>query len=143
MRTSLGLCAFLLATSVSSFSFAEQKVTAGNYEIHYIVIPTTFLRPSIAHQYGLPRGKNKALVNVSVLTTQGRAVDADIRGKTHNLLEQSQSLTFTKVEEGQAIYYLALFGHADEEHHRIELDITLPGNTRKKISFIQKMYWEE
>ncbi len=143
MRTSLGLCAFLLATSVSSFSFAEQKVTAGNYEIHYIVIPTTFLRPSIAHQYGLPRGKNKALVNVSVLTTQGRAVDADIRGKTHNLLEQSQSLTFTKVEEGQAIYYLALFVHADEEHHRIELDITLPGNTRKKISFMQKMYWEE
>ena len=64
MRTSLGLCAFLLATLVSSFSFAEQKVTAGNYEIHYIVIPTTFLRPSIAHQYGLPRGKNKPLVNV-------------------------------------------------------------------------------
>lgn len=133
----------LLMAGLSVPLIAEQKVTSGNYEIHYIVIPTTFLRPAIASQYDIPRGKNRALVNVSVLTSGGDPVKAGLTGRTKNLLEQRQSLNFSLVEEGPAIYYLAVLNHADEEYHRIEIVVELPDGNRETIAFQQKMYWEE
>jgi hypothetical protein len=137
----IGLAIAVLVLLVQAH--AEQKVTAGDHEIHYIVIPTTFLRPNVAGQYRITRGKNRALVNVSVLTNKGKAVKAEVSGQSRNLLEQSQSLDFSMVEEGSAIYYLALLNHADEEVHRIEIAVELPDGTKKNISFQQKMYWEE
>ena len=133
----------LLTALTTASSHAEQKVTSGAYEIHYIVIPTTFLRPAIASQYNIPRGKNRALVNVSVLTKDGNPVKAVLTGRTKNLLEQGQTLSFSLVEEGPAIYYLAVLNHADEEYHRIEIGVELPDGNRETITFQQKMYWEE
>jgi hypothetical protein len=142
----LKLFAFILTLLIAllpATSYAEQKVTSGAYEIHYIVIPTTFLRPAIASQYNIPRGKNRALVNVSVLTRDGNPVKSALTGRTKNLLEQSQTLNFSLVEEGPAIYYLAVLNHADEEYHRIEIRVELPDGNRETIAFQQKMYWEE
>lgn len=133
----------LIALIFSAQNHAEQKVTAGDNEIHYIVFPTTFLRPNIAAQYNIPRGQNRALVNVSILDKEGHATRADVTGRSRNLLGQNQSLDFSMVEEGPAIYYLALLNHADEEVHRVEIDVALPDGTSKNISFQQKMYWEE
>ena len=129
----------LLLTNLSA---AEQKVVNGEYEIHYIVIPTTFLRPAIADQYDLPRGKNRALVNVSILEN-GQPKKADVTGTSRNLLEQQQTLEFREVDEGNAVYYLALITHADEENHRVELAVDLPNGQTQEIKFLQKMYWEE
>ena len=140
MRTKL-LC-LLTSVLLAPFVFAEQKVVNGEYEIHYIVLPTTFLRPNIAAQYDLPRGKNRALVNVSVLEN-GKPVKALVQGRSRNLLEQQQTLTFREVDEGNAVYYLALITHADEENHRVELTVDLPNNKTQEIKFLQKMYWED
>ena len=93
MRTKL-LC-LLFGVLLAPGGVAEQKVVNGEYEIHYIVLPTTFLRPNIAAQYELPRGKNRALVNVSVLEN-GQPVKALVRGTSRNLLEQQQTLAFRK-----------------------------------------------
>lgn len=133
----LGAALLLFSTTVH----AEQKVVVGEYEIHYIVIPTTFLRPEVADQYELPRGKNRALVNVSVLDGDG-AVKAGVSGSSRNLLEQRQVLKFTEVDEGNAVYYLALITHADEENHRISIQVELPDGKTEEINFVQKMYWE-
>ena len=136
------LLILLFSFLLTSFSVAEQKVVNGEYEIHYIVLPTTFLRPNIAAQYELPRGKNRALVNVSVLEN-GQPVKALVRGTSRNLLEQQQTLAFREVDEGNAVYYLALITHADEENHRVELVVDLPNNKTQEIKFLQKMYWED
>ena len=138
--------AFVFAALAVSFNavdvVAEQKVVNGDYEIHYIVLPTTFLRPNIAAQYDLPRGKNRALVNVSILES-GYAVKATVEGKSRNLLEQQQILDFREVDEGNAVYYLALITHADEENHRVEITVGLPNGKTQDIKFLQKMYWED
>ena len=68
---------------------------------------------------------------------------AALTGRTKNLLEQNQTLNFSLVEEGPAIYYLAVLNHADEEYHRIEIGVELPDGNRETIAFQQKMYWEE
>ncbi|NKC00395.1 MAG: DUF4426 domain-containing protein [Pseudomonadales bacterium] len=133
----------LIALGILAPSYAEQKVTAGDHEIHYIIFPTTFLRPNIASQYDIARGKNRSLVNVSVLNKDGNAVRADVTGRSRNLLEQGQTLNFSMVEEGSAVYYLALLSHGDEEVHRVEIEVELADGTHKTISMQQKLYWEE
>lgn len=132
----------LIGLFVSATTSAEQFKQIGDYQVHYIVIPTTFVTPEIAQTYGLARGKNRALVNLSILDENGRAVAATVSGESQNLLGQPQTLVFNEVREQQAIYYLAQLRHADEEHHRIRLSVTLPGGEVGEIAFRQKMYWE-
>ena len=121
---------------------AEQKAVFSDYEVHYILLPTTFLKADIADKYNLRRSKDRALVNVSVLNLQGTPVQANVRGSAENLLGQRQNLTFNEVIEGEAIYYLALLRYADEEFQRVALNVVLPNGELAEIKFQQKMYWE-
>lgn len=53
----------ILSTSVN----AEQKQTLGQWDVHYIAFPTTFLTPEIAKANGFIRSKYNAIINISVL----------------------------------------------------------------------------
>ena len=132
------LCVFLFA-----HAYGEQKQNLGAYEVHYIVVPTTFLQAKIADQYDLVRGRDRSLINLSILTEDGSASTAGLSGHTRNLLEQRQDLDFREVREGDAIYYLALLRHADEEHHRLEIQIDFPDGTSHTLRWQQKLYWDE
>lgn len=137
---------FMLTVSLTAFSastaYAEQKRVFGDYEVHYIVLPTTFLNAKVANKYNLPRGRDRALVNVSVLNVDGEPIEAKVMGRSENLLGQRQVLAFTEVKEGEAIYYLALLRHADEEFHRVALDVALPNGQVAEIRFQQQMFWD-
>jgi hypothetical protein len=115
----------------------------GQYELHYIVIPTTMLKPSIAAEYDISRGKDRALINVSVLNREKKAVNAVITGDSQNLLGQLQNLDFKQVKEGDAIYYLAEIRFADQEVHRIKIEASAPDGKSTLLKFNQKLYWAE
>lgn len=136
------LLVFLISSLFVLSAQAEQKVVFSDYEVHYILLPTTFLKADIADKYNLRRSKDRALVNVSVLDLQGSPVQAEVRGSAENLLGQRQNLTFDEVMEGEAIYYLALLRYADEEFQRVTLNVVLPNGELAEIKFQQKMYWE-
>ncbi len=136
--------AALLALATGSPAFGEQKVLIDNHEVHYIVLPTTFLKAEIARQYGIARSKDRALVNVSVLDPDGEPTTVQtVAGNTRNLLGQLQALRFRLVREQDAVYYLAELKHADEEHHRLEIEVALDSGARDTIKHSQKLYWEE
>ena len=126
---------------ITTSANAEQKQIFGDYEVHYIVIPTMFLKADIAQRYNIVRAKNRALVNVSVSRAQ-LAVESAVTGQSKNLLSQVQTLKFNQVTEGPAVYYLAQLRHGDEEHHRLELNIEFPDGTTGKLNFQQKLYFE-
>jgi hypothetical protein len=134
--------AFLLIAILAIPAHAEQKIVFSDYEVHYILLPTTFLKAEIADKYNLRRSKDRALVNVSVLNLEGKPVQAEVRGSSQNLLGQRQNLTFDEVIEGEAIYYLALLRYADEEFQRVSLNVVLPNGELAEIKFQQKMYWD-
>ena len=135
------LCTITLAAT-SLPSHAEQQMTFGDYQVHYIILPTTDLNAKVASKYNLPRGRDRALVNVSVLDSNGTPVRAAVHGRSENLLGQRQTLSFNEVTEGSAIYYLALLRYADEEFHRVALDVTLPNGEVGELRFQQQMFWE-
>ena len=131
-------CTLLL----TNISWAEQQMTFGEYQVHYIVLPTTDLNAKVADKYDLPRGRDRALVNVSVLDGSGTPVSANVSGSSENRLGQRQQLSFTEVTEGTAIYYLSLLRHADEEYHRVALDVVLPNGVVGELRFRQQMFWD-
>lgn len=106
---------------------AEQFVEYGDYEIHYNAFNSSFVRPEIAKAAGILRGKRRALVNVSVLKKDDngrlKPVVAHVSGEAVNLISQRQEMTFKKIDEGNAIYYIGSFGFTDDQVIRISLQV--------------------
>ena len=128
---------------LSPYTFAEQKETLGEWDVHYIVVGTPFLTPEVASSYGIVRSKFNALVNISVLDkATGEAQRVDVSGNAKNLLGNTRQLTFKKVEEGDAIYYLAVLPFRDQETFRFNIDVK-KGATKQTLKFQQKMYVDE
>ena len=121
--------------------FAEQKQSFGDYEVHYSVFNPSFLRAEIAERYGFVRGRDKALVNVSVFDGE-RSVTVPMTGSVKNLLGQSQTLDFREVREGEAVYYLAMLTYQDRDTLRFEITADLPGYGSAVVKFQQTLYWE-
>ncbi len=122
---------------------AEQKQTLGDWEVHYVLIPTTFLKPEIAASYDIVRGADRALLNISVLSLEQQPVTADVSGHVTNLLEQRQPLEFTEIREGEAVYYLATIRHTVEEVLRFAVNIVPPDGTSQTLRFQQRVYRSE
>ena len=121
---------------------ADQMQKYGDWEVHYILVPTTFLKPAIAEQYGIVRGRDRAYLNISVLDRELDPVPIAIDGTMTNLLGQQQHLEFREVREGTAIYYLTSIKFTDREVLRFEILVTPPGDSVKTLKFQQQMYWD-
>ncbi|ANB24696.1 hypothetical protein A6F57_05410 [Alteromonas stellipolaris] len=125
---------------ISSAAHAEQKQQLGEWDVHYMVVSTPFLTPEVAASYGIVRSKFNALVNISVLdAVTGTAQRVSVSGTAKNLIGTTKTLTFKKVEEGDAIYYLAVLPFRDRENYRFSIDVQR-GNTMQTLNFKQEMF---
>ncbi|WP_371194221.1 DUF4426 domain-containing protein [Glaciecola sp. SC05] len=136
-------CALLLSSLLlMSAASAEQKKTLGDWEVHYIAFPSTFLTPEVARANDITRSTTQAVVNISVLDKQSKeALDIEVSGSARNLLGTNKNLNFTTVKEGQAIYHLATVSFDDKEMLRFNIELK-QGNTTQVLKFQQKMYEE-
>jgi len=132
-----------LLTLVSQLTFAEQKHDFANLEVHYIALPSMFIEPEIATQYGLKRSKYVGLVNISILdkARQSMPIEADLIGVGRNLIGQTEQLTFQKIQEGKSIYYIATYPFINEEIVKFEVQIKALGKTNL-LKFQHKYYVE-
>ncbi|MBQ4830882.1 DUF4426 domain-containing protein [Alteromonas sp. MMG017] len=125
---------------ISSAAHAEQKQQLGEWDVHYMVVSTPFLTPEVAASYGIVRSKFNALVNISVLdAVTGTAQRVSVSGTAKNLIGTTKTLAFKKVEEGDAIYYLAVLPFRDRENYRFSIDVQR-GNTMQTLNFKQEMF---
>lgn len=119
---------------------AEEKTLLGDWEVHHIVVGTTFLTPEIAKANTIVRSKFNSMVNISVLdSTSKKAQNVSVSGIARNLLGNSKKLAFKKVRDGDAIYYLAVFSHAHMENFRFDITIQ-QGNEVQTLQLQQVMY---
>jgi len=132
-----------LLVLASQATFAEQKYDFENLEVHYIALPSMFIEPAIATQYGLKRSKHIGLVNISILdkTQQSMPIEADLIGVGRNLIGQIEQLTFKKITEGKSIYYIATYPFTNEEIVKFEVQIKVQGKTNL-LKFQHKYYVE-
>ena len=111
---------------------SEQKVTMGQYELHYNTFPSTFLSKEVATTYQILRSKNRGLVSLSVLdvsTVPHQAVEADIKIDARNLLNQNKEVKLFKVtEQNEAVYYLGSFAMNNQEDVNFTVTATPKGS---------------
>ena len=127
---------------------AQQSERFGAWELHYSVVNSTFIEPAVAAQYGLTRGKRRAIVNLSLRehladgSTVARTMD--LEAITRDLTAQRITLDFREVREGPAIYYLAEFRFINREYRFFDVGFTPAGSgERFAFTFKQQMYSDE
>lgn len=132
------ICTMMLMLSAPVH--AEQKQTLGQWDVHYIAFPTTFLTPEIAKANGFIRSKYNAIINISVLDkdTQ-KAQRIDIRGTARNLIGTTKELKFKRVIDGEAIYYLAPLSFRHKENYTFDIVINQRGESQI-LTFKQEMF---
>ncbi len=106
----VGLCAWpSLAQDAAAPVSPPTSQTFGADTVYFNVLNTGFLTPEVARSYGITRGKDKFLVNVSVRhTSDGTSgpIRATVSGSSSDLIHRTP-LNFREVIEQDAIYYIA------------------------------------
>ena len=136
IRRLVSLCTVLLAVSVS----AEQSQKIGDLEVHYAVVNTSFLQPDVAARYGVVTGKDRAIVNLSVLGPTDQSLEATVTGSTLNLIGQTSNLEFATIRERDSIYYIAPLRFTDRDTLRFRLVVTLADRPPLQVEFQQQMF---
>ncbi|MBE0362999.1 hypothetical protein PULV_a0613 [Pseudoalteromonas ulvae UL12] len=134
--------ALLLSGTVFANDDGGQYKQLGDWEVHYIAFPSTFLQPNIAKHYGLERSKYSGVINISVLDSRHKdkpAQQVEIVGQARNLLGNTVSLDFKEVVEGDAVYYIAPIKFTNEEIYRFNIDLK-QGRQQHTLKFQQKFY---
>lgn len=119
----------------------------GDYTVHYNVFNSTDIPASVAETYKLVRGKDRALVNISLTKTENGntslGMPALVSGKTKNLMQQQQALKFIEIKEGDATYYLAPFVFNNEELLHFDIQVSTDKDAKPMIfTFNRTLYTE-
>ncbi len=151
MKCSL-LVLLLCFSSVSPYALAQidqpkeiaTSQAFGAYTLHYNVFNTSHLPASVAQTYNLVRGKNRALVNISLTKTgdgqTSLGLPAKVSVKTRNLMQQIQTLSVIEVDEGNAVYYLAPLRFYNEELLHFDVELHYEGERPFKVTFNRTLY---
>lgn len=121
---------------------AEQSKRLGPWEVHYNAFNSTLLRPEMARQYGLERSNTVATLNIAVLAAElpGKpAQQVTVTGYVMNPLSMQQTLDFSEVVEGDAVYYLAQTSFTNLETLRFFITIS-KDNEIQELRFSEE-FW--
>lgn len=119
----------------------------GDYTVHYNVFNSTDIPAKVAEAYKLVRGKDRALVNISLTKTENSSttlgLPAIVSGASKNLMQQKQALKFIEIKEGDATYYLAPFVFNNEEVLHFDIQVSADANTKPmSFTFNRTLYTE-
>ncbi|MFT7403483.1 DUF4426 domain-containing protein [Zhongshania sp.] len=155
MKIHLNYAAIFTLVFTSFFSVASQAQEAppatktssifGKDTVYYTVLNTTFISPQVAKSYGIVRGEDKFLVNVSVrrqLDTSNIAVRADITGNSSDLIYVN-TLEFREIIEQDAIYYIAEFDISNDERQNFRLSVSVDDRPSYDIQFNKMLYLDK
>lgn len=117
-RIAVSVISALIAVLLTPAAAAEY-VDFGDYQVHYSIFSSSFLRPEIAAKNDLNRSKSIGVINISIMqeTEDGgwRTVGGQVEGKVLNDIQQQRFLGFRRISEGDAVYYIAEFQYRNAE----------------------------
>lgn len=128
----------LLSLLFCATAQAQLSERYGPYELHYSVVNTTFIEPAVAAQYGLARGKRRAILNISLREhlDDGSTVARQmaLEGRSWDLTQQQVDFDFIEVREGPALYYIGEFKFINREWRFFEVTFS-PENSSDSYTF--------
>jgi hypothetical protein len=118
------------------------SVSTGGHTVHFNALSTDQLPPDVARQYNIVRSKNRAMLNVSVIRDDDQSpVTALVDVKAVNLTGQLKNVNMRKIQEQEAIYYIAEIPVANDETLVFDLSVTPEGKTDMiEVRFKRQFY---
>ena len=139
---------YLLTLLISLWAFqsqAQQSERFDQFELHYSIVYTTFLTAEIAAKFGIPRGKDKAMLTLSVRDAEAGDIEGrpmEIEGRTWDLITGG-NMKVKEVKEGRATYYLVPFEFLDREYRFFEFTFTPEGANKAYNYKFQTQLWRQ
>lgn len=145
----LGLlfCSMLAHAQIDQPKEIKTTEKFGDYTVHYNVFHSMDIPAKVAEAYKLVRGKDRALVNISLTKTANGGTSlglpALVSGASKNLMQQKQALKFIEIKEGDATYYLAPFVFNNEELLHFDIQVSSDANAKPMtLTFNRTLYKE-
>ena len=141
MKHLLAVFALLWAAAVN----AQQSERFDEFELHYSIVYSTFLTADIAAQFDIPRGKDKAMLTLSVRDADASDIEGrpmEISGRTWDLITGGD-MKIKEVREGRATYYLVPFEFLDREYRFFEFDFTPQGSDKAYRYKFKTQLWRQ
>jgi len=105
-----GLLMLAAATAAAQSGPAQSPQRFGDLLVYHNTFNSSYLQPEIAAAAGLQRGPRQGVVNIAVQRNGAdgpEAVDARVEGSVKNLLQQTTPLKFMRIQEQDAVYFVA------------------------------------
>ncbi|PKM29513.1 MAG: DUF4426 domain-containing protein [Gammaproteobacteria bacterium HGW-Gammaproteobacteria-11] len=119
------LCALLLLNAPLLLAQQVSPQRFGDLLVYHTTFNSSYLQPDIAANTGLIRGPRHGVLNLAIQqdTDNGPvAVDALLNGSVTNLLGQKTPLDFIRVQEGEAVYFVANYTATQRGLLRFEVE---------------------
>ncbi len=136
---------FLCLLLSASFAHGQQSARFDEFELHYSIVYTTFLTADIAAEFDIPRGKDKAMLTLSVRDADAGDIEGRptaISGRTWDLITGG-NMKVREVREGRATYYLVPFEFLDREYRFFEFDFTPDGSEKTYSYKFKTQLWRQ
>ena len=136
---------FLCLLLSASFAHGQQSARFDEFELHYSIVYTTFLTADIAAEFDIPRGKDKAMLTLSVRDADAGDIEGRpmaISGRTWDLITGGD-MKAREVREGRATYYLVPFEFLDREYRFFEFDFTPDGSEKTYSYKFKTQLWRQ
>jgi hypothetical protein len=108
----------LLLVFCATLAQANSK-NFGDYTVTWSVLPSTFLTPEVAKENNLQRSKSIGIVNVAIMQTNADGtmspVAGQVEGRVTNDIQQVRFLAFRRIQEGDAVYFIAEYQYGTAE----------------------------
>ena len=142
-----GLLMLASAISLAQSGPAQSPQRFGDLLIHHNTFNSSYLQPDIASAAGLQRGPRQGVVNIAVqrLTDDGmQVVDARVEGTVKNLIQQTTPLKFIRIQEQDAIYFVANYSAAQRGLLQFEVRVQADDNAPvQTVRFQQEFHPDE
>ncbi|NIV17495.1 MAG: DUF4426 domain-containing protein [Woeseiaceae bacterium] len=114
----------------------------GDHIVHFNALSTDQLSPEVARADNIVRSKNRAMLNVSVLSESDKVpVAAEVTVKIVNLTGQMKSVTMRQINKQGAIYYIGVIPVANRETLIFDISVKPEGvETVSEVRFKRQFF---
>ncbi|MET4027032.1 hypothetical protein ABIE59_002566 [Marinobacter sp. MBR-99] len=127
----------LLTLTLGLLLFAQVQAGQedfGDYQVHWSVFPSTFLDPEVARANNLQRSRGIGIINIAIMTEgehgQIRPFGGQVQGQVTNDIQQVSFLAFRRIQEGDAVYFIAQYQHRPGDLMTFNITVRPTGHDR-------------
>lgn len=108
-----------LVTALLSLPAHAGSEDFGDYQVHWSVLPSTFVTAEVAKANNLQRSKGIGIVNISIMKENDngvlKPVSGQVEGRATNDIQQVKFLAFRRIQEGDSVYFIAQYQYSSGE----------------------------